>query len=152
MKPTGQSFAGLLVTAIRSHGLTLKKTAELSGRSYEHIRKLVNGEALPSELLVEKLAAVTGMPVVHAQQAAQRDRMLKQYGPAVLAQVAKTSSRVEEFAPLLNALTEEQAQAALAMLQGLLNAGHTKSKAHQNVKPVQHKEGRKFRDEEVIQN
>jgi hypothetical protein len=120
----GQGFANLLNAHMRSRGLTIGKLAELTGKSYEHCRKLVGGEALPSPLLVEKLAAVTGLPVAPAQQAAERDRMLRHYGQDMVAEVAGNSSRVESFAPLLNALTDEQAECARAMLQGLLNSGH----------------------------
>ena len=116
------TFATLLTSAMRALGLSIQDTAELSGRSYEHIRKLVNGEALPSPLLVEKLAAVTKLPVAHAQQAAERDKLLRQYTPQTLAQVTKVSTRLERFRPLLEALTDEQADTAHAMLQGLVNA------------------------------
>ena len=116
------TFAALLRSAMHALGLSIDQTAERSGRSYEHIRKLVNGEALPSPLLVEKLAQVTGLPVAHAQQAAERDKLMRQYTPETLAKVTKTSARLERFRPLLESLTDEQADTAYAMLQGLVNS------------------------------
>jgi transcriptional regulator with XRE-family HTH domain len=116
------TFAALLTSAMRALGLSIQDTAELSGRSYEHIRKLVNGEALPSPLLVEKLATVTKLAVAHAQQAAERDKLLRQYTPQTLARVTKVSTRLERFRPLLESLTDEQADTAYAMLHGLVNS------------------------------
>ena len=115
----GSTFAALLSSAMRALGLSIDQTAERSGRSYEHIRKLVNGEALPSELLVEKLAEVMKMPPAHAQQAAERDRLMRQYSPETLAKITKVSTRLERFRPLLESLTDEEADTAYAMLLGL---------------------------------
>jgi len=116
------TFAAVLTRAMRALGLSIQDTAELSGRSYEHIRKLVNGDALPSPLLVEKLATVTNLPVSDARQAAERDKLLRHYTPQMLAQMTKVSTRLERFRPLLEALTDEQSDIAHAMLQGLVNA------------------------------
>jgi hypothetical protein len=41
---------------------------------------------------VEKLAEVTGMPVAHAQQAAQRERVVKRYGDAMLSEMKYTDN------------------------------------------------------------
>jgi hypothetical protein len=143
MKTTGQGFANLLNAHMRSEGLTIGKLAELTGKSYEHMRKLVAGEALPSPLLVEKLAAVTGLPVAHAQQAADRDRIQKQYGAALLSEIAHTTDRVSHFAPLINALNDEQAEVVLAMLKGLVEGGRPQRKTPNQLE--QEKTGRKLR-------
>jgi transcriptional regulator with XRE-family HTH domain len=136
------AFSALLSGAMHTLGLSIDQTAERSGRSYEHIRKLVNGEALPSPLLVEKLAQVTGVPVAHAQQAAERDKLMRQYTPETLAKVTKTSARLERFRPLLEALTDEQADAAHAMLQGLVNSKPRKTVVLRRLRKPERKQDR----------
>jgi hypothetical protein len=67
-------------------------------------------------------------------------------GAAMLAEVAHTTDRVGHFAPLINALTDEQAESVLAMLKGLVNSNRAIPK--KTVQPVQEKPSRKFRVEE----
>jgi hypothetical protein len=119
-------FAAMLSGAMDELDLSIREVSKQLGISCEHARRLQAGEALPSRLLVEKTAVVTGVPVEELQLAVQRDRMRKKFGGQMIAETSGTSKRISLFEPLINALDTEQLPAAYAMLESLVKAAKSK--------------------------
>jgi transcriptional regulator with XRE-family HTH domain len=57
----GGGFGTMLHTTIERRGRTLKEVARDSKTTYEHIRKLIRGEAFPSKGLLNTLATLLRM-------------------------------------------------------------------------------------------
>lgn len=61
-------------------GFSRKQLAAKIGRTVEHVRKLVSGEAFPGPDLQEHLAEVLKIEVGQLADAVRQDRWLKKYG------------------------------------------------------------------------
>lgn len=87
--------------------LTIKDVAARSGLTYEHVRKLVKGEAYPSRLALRELCQVLKLESGEMNELAVADRLEKKYGgiPHALAGRHPELSLLERWWDLL---TEEQ--------------------------------------------
>ena len=87
--------------------LTIKDVAARSGLTYEHVRKLVKGEAYPSRLALRELCQVLKLDHGKMNELAVADRLEKKYGgiPHALAGRHPELSLLERWWDLL---TEEQ--------------------------------------------
>ena len=119
-------FAEIVSGAMDELDISTRELSKQLGISFEHARRLQAGEALPSRLLVEKTAVVTGVPMEDLQLAVQRDRMRKKPDGQLIAQASGTSKRVSLFEPLINALRTEQLATAYAMLESLVKTAKSK--------------------------
>ena len=88
---------------------TIKDVAARSGLTYEHVRKLVKGEAYPSRLALRELCQVLKLDHGEMNELAVADRLEKKYGgiPHALAGRHPELSLLERWWDLL---TEEQKQ------------------------------------------
>lgn len=87
--------------------LTIKDVALRSGLTYEHVRKLVKGEAYPSRLALRELCQVLKLDHGPMNELAVADRLEKKYGgiPHALAGRHPELSLLERWWDLL---TEQQ--------------------------------------------
>ena len=87
--------------------LTIKDVASRSGLTYEHVRKLVKGEAYPSRLALRELCQVLKLEHGEMNELAVADRLEKKYGgiPHALAGRHPELSLLERWWDLL---TEDQ--------------------------------------------
>jgi hypothetical protein len=130
-------FATMLSGAMDQLDISIRELSKQLEISYEHARRLQAGEILPSKLLVEKTAAVVGVPVEQLQRAAQRDRMLTKYGIQLNAETTGTCQRIKLFEPLISALDAKQVPAAFAMLEGLVTTARAKRVLPLAIRPVE---------------
>lgn len=70
-------FAAMLSGAMDQLDITIRELSKQVGISCEHARRLQDGKALPSRLVLEKTATAVGLPSEELQDAVQRDRMRK---------------------------------------------------------------------------
>lgn len=73
-------FATMFCAAIDELDISIRELSKQVGISCQHARELEAGKALPSKLLVEKIATAVGLPSEELQDAVQRDRMHKKCG------------------------------------------------------------------------
>ncbi len=73
-------FATMLRAAMDELDISIRELSKQVGISCQHARELQGGKALPSKLLVEKIATAVGLPSEELQNAEQRDRMHKKCG------------------------------------------------------------------------
>lgn len=75
-------FSEALAEGMVRQGLTEKRLALRVGCSYEHIRKMLKSEALPSLPLLQRLCSVLALPERKLRRFALIDRMRKEFGDA----------------------------------------------------------------------
>src|ERR1051325_6488060 len=87
--------------------LSIRDVASSSGLTYEHVRKLVKGEAYPSRLALRELCRVLTLDHSQMDELAIADRLEKKYGgiPHALAGRHPELSLLEQW---WDVLTEEQ--------------------------------------------
>ena len=115
-------FGHMLAQAVDRNGVSLRSLAEKLDYSYEQLRKLVRGESLPGEELRKQLCRLLDINPIRAEEAIAADKMEKRYGPAGL-RVRKLSPRIARLEELIELLTDEQFESALAMIRGLVHSG-----------------------------
>ncbi len=86
IRPAGR-LAQSLVDRMNALDLTIKDVAARCGLTYEHIRKLVKGDAYPSPLALREVCRVLALESAEMEALAVADRLEKKYGgiPHVLA-------------------------------------------------------------------
>ncbi len=70
-------FATMLTGSMDQLDISIRELSKQVGISCEHARRLQEGKALPSRLVLEKIATAVGLPSEELQDAVQRDRMRK---------------------------------------------------------------------------
>jgi transcriptional regulator with XRE-family HTH domain len=70
-------FATMLSGAMDQLDITIRELSKQVGISCQHARRLQDGKALPSRLVLEKIATAVGLPSEELQDAVQRDSMRK---------------------------------------------------------------------------
>lgn len=73
-------FPRLLTTAMEGKGFDINELAKLLDVTYEHTRRLVRGESLPSKPLLKTICAVLDIDESEAKQHVHVDQMNKRYG------------------------------------------------------------------------
>lgn len=120
IEPRGR-FGRMLAQAVERRGISLAELATTLDYSYEQVRKLWIGLSLPSPLLLKELNKRLDMDPERAADAVAADRIERKYGAAGL-RVRKVSPRMARIDELVNLLTDEQFECALAMLRGLAHS------------------------------
>ena len=102
-------LARALAERMNELDLTIKDVAASSGLTYEHVRKLVKGEAYPSRLALRELCRVLKLENAEMDQLAIADRLEKKYGgiPHALAGRHPELSLLERSWDLLTADQKE---------------------------------------------
>lgn len=90
-------------------GRSIREVAASSGLTYEHVRKLVKGEAYPSRLALRELCRVLTLDAAQMDQLAIADRLEKKYGGIPHA-LAGRHPELSLLAPWWDLLTAEQKQ------------------------------------------
>ena len=106
IRPHGR-LARALVERMNQLDLTIRQLAQHTGLTYEHIRKLVKGEAHPSRLALQELCRVLQLEPARLETLAVADRIEKKYGGIPHA-LAGQHPELSLLAPWWDMLTEEQ--------------------------------------------
>ena len=100
-------LARALAERMNELDLSIKDLASTSGLTYEHVRKLVKGEAYPSRLALRELCRVLALDHPRMDQLAIADRLEKKYGGIPHA-LAGRHPELSLLAQWWDLLTEEQ--------------------------------------------
>ena len=107
-------FANRLVALMSAKAISAQALKDLAEVSYEHIRKLVTGVALPSKGLVKEIAGVLKVPAGELQDLADFDRIHRKYGEAP-AKLAGRNPEIEPLNLLWSGLTQMQKEELLVL-------------------------------------
>src|SRR5215471_16323240 len=79
IRPSGR-LAQSLVARMNERDITIKDLAARSGLTYEHIRKLVKGEAYPSRLALREVCRALALDFEEMDKLGVADRLERKYG------------------------------------------------------------------------
>ncbi len=114
------NFGNALAAAVDKKGVSLRELAELLDVTYEHLRKLIRSEALPSSYLLRDVCKHLGLNLADMEEAVIRDKMAKQYSAGALSKVMKRNPRMARLEPLVPLLSDAEYETVLAMIRGLV--------------------------------
>ena len=120
-KPAANRFANMIGAELKERELWIKDVRDAGKITYEHARKLVRGEAVPSKAVSDNIAQLLGLNRDHLWAMAQEDKLERKYGTTLVAKAKHKDPRLAEFQDLILALRQDQVPAALAMLRGLVD-------------------------------
>ena len=104
--PAGR-LAQSLAERMNERQQTIKDVAAQSGLTYEHVRKLVKGEAYPSRLALRELCRVLALDETEMEKLAIADRLEKKYG-GIPSELAGRHPELSLLARWWDMLTDEQ--------------------------------------------
>ncbi len=106
IRPAGR-LAQALAERMNALDVTIKDASARCGLTYEHVRKLVKGEAYPSPLALREICGVLQLDVAEMERLAVADRLEKKYGGIPHA-LAGHHPELSLLARWWDMLTEEQ--------------------------------------------
>lgn len=113
------NFGNALAAAVNKKGVSLRELAQPLDVTYEHLRKLIRSEALPSDYLLKDLCKHLGLNLADMEEAVTRDKMAKQYSAGALSKVMKRNPRIARLEPLISVLSDAEYETVLSMIRGL---------------------------------
>ncbi len=134
--PEGR-LARALAERMNELDLSLKRLAEQTGLTYEHIRKLVKGAAYPSKLALRELCAVLGLKPKEMEILAVADRIEKKYGGIPHALAGK-HPELSLLAPWWDMLTEEQKESFRIQIKSVAEANQRETPPRKPARAATH--------------
>ena len=116
--PSKTDVGELLLRKMEDKGISIRVMAIKTGVVYEHVRRVVRGEGIPSEELLKLMCDVLGINYKDAEKLATADKMLRRYG-VTSAEVAGRKPGLEPIERLWDSITESQRQDVIALVQSM---------------------------------
>jgi hypothetical protein len=88
------------------------------GLSYEHLRKIIKGNTIPSTWVLQAISRTLGIPYPKLLETHQNSEAKMKYGKTVL-QSLKLSPELYEFDELIRSLTKDQREMVLSHMRSL---------------------------------
>ena len=114
---TKTKISDLISEEMRLKGVSIRDIAEGTDRSYEHIRKLVKGIAIPSVSIIRAVAGFLEIDFQKLYRLSQQDSITKKYGDVPLEMAHKKPS-LEPLDRVWDDLTKQQQDGIISMAQG----------------------------------
>lgn len=111
------AFGDLISAAMAEKNLSIRGLAEIVGLTYEHVRRIVRGENLPSKVVIRAICNELGIDVNEAERLAVAAKITATYG-AIPMEIAGKNPELEPIERVWNNLTKEQKRNAISMIQG----------------------------------
>ncbi len=102
---------------MEKRGLTINSLAKLMDLSYEHTRRIVRGESIPTKFVLKAICDELKLPYKQLLDTANADNLTKKYGDLLAVMVGKNPA-MEPLERIWDDLTEDQQQDLIAMAQG----------------------------------
>ena len=141
--PKGR-LASALVDRMNELELSIKDVAARSGLTYEHIRKLVKGEAYPSRLALQELCEVLALDQPAMDQLAIADRLEHKYGGIPHAHAGR-HPELSLLARWWDLLTEEQKDSFRIQIRSVAESNEKMAGSKRPVARAEEKSGKKQR-------
>jgi DNA-binding phage protein len=110
------TFAQYLRLAMLDKSMKIGDIASSADFSYEHLRKIFNGEAVPSKQTLHIVVKVAGLDLKKAERLATNDKIRAKYGKTI----AEVANKNPELGPIEAAwplLSREQKQTVTQLVQ-----------------------------------
>lgn len=107
----------MIVAAMEKKELSIRDMALKMDTAYEHMRRIVRGESIPSKLMLRAICTLLEIDFHEAEKASTSDHITKKYGDIP----AELSGKNPELTPIEKAwrhLNEDQKRDAITMVQG----------------------------------
>ena len=117
IEPTGRFGTGLR-SAMDAKGISAKHLADRVNITYEHVRKLIRGDAYPSKALLSLICDALSWDAEKATQLASTDKIERKFGgvPALLAGKNPELVEIERHWEYLNAEQKETVKVLVSAL------------------------------------
>jgi transcriptional regulator with XRE-family HTH domain len=133
--PSHGRFAQALAKRMNALDITIRQLAESSGLTYEHIRKLVRGDAYPSRLALQELCRELSMNSAEMETLAIADRIEKKYG-GIPSALSGNHPELSLLAPWWDLLTEEQKSSFRIQIRSVAESNQRLASQRKPAKPV----------------
>ena len=117
LEQTNTRIGQLLVDTMNEQGLEIKDLAEKLDITYEHARRLVRGEGLPSRFVLKMICDGMGLNYKLAEKLATANKIEKKYG-SVPMEIAGKKPTLEPIERVWDTLTLQQQEDATSMILG----------------------------------
>jgi transcriptional regulator with XRE-family HTH domain len=107
-------IAELISSKMEQRGKTMKDLAEQFDVTYEHVRRVVRGEAIPSKYVLKLFAQELDIPYPELERVAVSDKIKRKYG-SIPAELAGKNPSLEPVERVWGKLTEDQQSALIDM-------------------------------------
>jgi len=108
-------------------GLSAPELARRVGVSYEHVRKLIMGQCLPSDSTLEKLCATLELTKKEMSRRVLKDKMIFRFGDAAW-KAAGIDLRAAPFYILFPLLRHAERGLLLVQMKAVVEANRTRGK------------------------
>ena len=112
-------FGEMLQNAMADKGLSIRDLAEQIGSTYEYMRKLVRGLALPSKYMLNTLHQLLSFDIEEAHKLITADKIEKEHGSIPL-ELSGKDPELEPFERGWKWLTKQQKSALLEQFRGFI--------------------------------
>lgn len=117
-------------------GVSVRELATEAGTTYEHVRKLILGQCLPSDSMLERLCAALGLNQTEMSSRVRKDKMIFRFGDATW-QAAGIDPRAAPCYILLPLLSRSEREFFIGQLKALAAAKRKQPEPRKGV----HREG-----------
>lgn len=124
-----ESLSEWVDTAMQNQGLGIRDVAEKLDLTYEHVRRIVRGEAIPSRYILKPLCELLGLNYEDVETLAMAERIRKKYG-AIQVDILPRNAAFEPVEKVWNKLNDKQRRDALTMMQGWAKNNRTEKGMH----------------------
>ena len=118
-EPSESLFGTKLQEALDKKSMQIRDASDLIGSTYEYMRKMVRGQALPSKYMLRTLCDKLGMDFDEAERLVAADHMQKKHG-GIPMELAGISPELEPFQRGWVKLTKDQKNHLLTTLRTFL--------------------------------
>lgn len=123
IEPTGRFGTGLR-SAMDAKGVSAKELAERVRITYEHVRKLIRGDAYPSKALLTLICQTLDWDLDRATQLAHTDKIERKFG-GVPALLAGKNPELRDIERHWEYLTTEQKETVTLLVAALADRNRT---------------------------
>jgi len=135
----GSELGRLIETTMASKGLSMRQVSEMSnaqnqrGLSYEHLRKIIKGNTIPSTWVLEAISRTLNIPYPKLLETHHNTEAKMKYGKTAL-QSLKLSPDLYEFDELIQGLTKDQREMVLSHMRSLVAGNVANSRSLKRTK------------------
>ncbi len=119
----------VLTERMKKLNLSMSDLAAKVGTSYEHVRNITKGNAVPSQFMVQALATALGMNNVELDRIATADRIRTKFGTIPL-ELAGKNPELEPLERVWSHLSQEHKADLIAQAQAWAKRDRDKVKKH----------------------
>ena len=111
------SVGELLLREMEDKDISIRDMAFKTGIVYEHVRRTVRGEGIPSKYVLKLMCDVLGVDFKEAEKIATADKIRRRYGK-LPDEIANKKPGLEPIERVWDRLTPQQQEDSISLIQG----------------------------------